>query len=207
MLSEVAPEYLISRGYTAEMIREERLSFKATGSFEAGPIKCHTITDSVIFPVRGLSGKLVALHTAGISIHDYRTFYDPARVFAACVYASGADFQILWDTGEVVIVEGVFDRVALKRAFPERAVMARLTKGISRPLTDLFTRLARRVFFCFDMDAPGARATEKAIKLLPGVHTVVLQISTKDPGQLYEKKGVRGVQSELTRQILINSIG
>lgn len=200
-LSSEALEYLTRRGYTPEMVKEEKLTQVAPGQFSYGGISGFVEVPSILFPVTTLSGRLLAWQTAGIGVRDYRTYYDPNHMYSAAMYGSQADFDILWDTGEVILTEGVFDRVAVKRAFPDRSVFARLTKGVSRQLVVLLNRVASKVWTSFDMDEPGVKASDKSKRALSKTRVVRLTMSVKDPGQLYEKKGVTGVKDELGRQI------
>jgi hypothetical protein len=54
-----------------------------------------------------------------------------SRRFLPTLYGTEGDYKILFDTGSMILVEGIFDRVALKRCFPNQAVFSRMTVGLS----------------------------------------------------------------------------
>lgn len=151
-------------------------------------------------PVKSLSGRVAAWHTVGISVKDYRTFYDQDHRYLPVFYATDEDYDQLWRSKQVILTEGVFDRLALKLAFPDRAVFARLTKGVSPPMVSLLERLCSKVWIAFDNDLPGNKAADKASRRL-GVEVHRLQIPYKDPSQFLASKGLSSVRSHYQRQI------
>lgn len=113
-LSQEAGDYLLSRGYSVELIRKEEIQSIQKGQFKRGGVNGFVDVPSLLMPVRTLSGRIAAWHTAAIGreVKDYRTFYDPFHRYLAVFYASKEDLDLMWTTGEVVVTEGIFDRAA-----------------------------------------------------------------------------------------------
>lgn len=199
-LTQEARAYLLSRGYTPFYIEEEGLESIPVGPFERPPIKGRVDKPSILFPIHSMSDKVTAWHTAAVGERDYRTFDDPEHHYLPVYYGSKSDHEIMWSTGQVVMTEGVFDRIAVKRAFPERAVLARLTKGLSPPIMRMLERVLTRAWFCFDNDGPGNKAADRAEKRLKKLDVIQLKLPYKDPGKMYEKVGVEGIKRILGRQ-------
>jgi len=206
MIPAEALEYLLRRGYTEALVAEEGMEWVEAGSFEKGPVKGYVDNPSVIIPIRSMSERVIAWQTVAISIKEYRTFYDMRHMYCPMFYGSEQDRQLLWETGQTIITEGVFDRIAIKRAFPERSVIARLTKGLSPQIIELFNRVAKRVWLAFDMDKPGEKAALKSTKRLGNVDVVRLEYPYKDPGLFYEQRGVDEIRRVIGRQILLQDI-
>lgn len=193
-------DYLISRGYSYSLLKQEEIFELEDGRFTEEGIHAWVETPSAVFKARSLSGALTSIHVAGIDVKDYRTYSDPLHGYRAVFYASRSDLEILWQTKQVVMTEGVFDRIAIKRAFPQRAVFARLSKGIPPPLATMLRRLASRVWIAYDMDIPGESGAEKAKKVLRDVEVIRLQFPAKDPGDLFKSGGVKKVERAFERQ-------
>jgi len=95
----------------------------------------------------------------------------------------------------------VFDRIAVKRAVPEIAVIARLSKGVGGQLAKMLERFAKRVWLAFDNDTPGESATLKTIGRLKGIDVLEIRYPAKDPGELLERKGVTKMGEIIRRQM------
>lgn len=200
-VTQDAEVYLLSRGYTSSLIESEGLFSIPAGEFEVSGIKGFVENPSVVFPVKSMSGRIVAWQTAAVGVREYRTFYDLDHIYAPVFYGTEEDLDLLWSSGQVVVTEGVFDRIPVKRALPGRAVIARLTKGLSPPIIRMFERVATKVWLALDMDDPGEKAAVKAEKKLKGPDVMRLSMPYKDPGKLYEVKGLDGVRCILGKQI------
>jgi len=146
----------------------------------------------VLFVARTMSEKVACIHTWDPKLRIYASYRDPDRSYLPTMYGTKQDFHDLYDTGECILVEGVFDRIAMKHCIPGMAVFARLTKGIG-PTHEIFLRrYAKQVWLAFDQDIPGKFATTQAFKRLGGIKGLdVYEIPypAKDPAALLEKKG------------------
>lgn len=198
-LSQEAGNYLLSRGYSIDLIRKEEIQSIQKGQFMRGGVNGFVDVPSLLMPIRTMSGRIAAWHTAGIGIKDYRTFYDPNHRYLAVFYASKEDMDLMWTTGETVVAEGIFDRVAIKRAFPERSVLARLTKGMSPQMKVMLERVCKRVWLAFDNDDPGNKAADKAEKRM-NLDTVRLLNPYKDPALFLQKRGLAVTVKHYNRQ-------
>ncbi len=90
-----------------------------------------------------------------------------------------------------ILCEGYMDVIALHGAGFANAV-ATLGTAITPEQARLMRRYAPRVYICYDSDAAGKRATEKAIALLQQADVEVRIIhmeGAKDPDELIRKKG------------------
>lgn len=198
-----AQEYIYSRGYSDEFLQKEGL----VGVWDDDPYKIGNIEGrhkkgDVIFTIKSMSGRLIGFHHASTLGHDYRTYYDMEHHYIPMVYGDvgGEDYDLMWSSKEVILTEGVFDRIAIKRAFPERAVLARLTKGVSPQLMRLFERVVERVWIAFDMDAPGVKSAERTERKL-AVDVVRLEIPYKDPSEFLAKRGLEVLKKHYGKQI------
>jgi DNA primase len=201
MLCSASREYLHKRGYTDTLISNEGLFDIPKGEFKVRNISGWVENQSVGFPVRSPSGRLVAVATAGVGVREYKAFYDLEHIYAPVCFGTHEDFKLLWESGQTIVVEGLFDRIPVKRAFPDRCVLARLTKGLSPPMIRMFERMATRVWLAMDMDSPGEKASDTAEKKLKGPDVVRIMMPYKDPGKLYEVRGVDGVRAVFKKQI------
>jgi len=99
------------------------------------------------------------------------------------------------------LVEGILDRVAIRRLVPDKAVLARLSKGVGRQMVHSLRRQVSRIWVAFDMDDAGNKGLEQVRQLFePDVEVIRLVYPAKDPANLLEKYGMRAADN-LTRQI------
>lgn len=194
-------EYLKSRGYTEQALKDDGGFVVRSEKVELEGVQLKDQEGYVAWPVRAMSGRLIGVQTRSIEEKKYRWAQHPETHHLPIFFATAKDFQLIWEGGECVIAEGAFDRLAIKLAFPERAVIARLSKGAANQMANWLRRYCTTIWTAFDLDAPGIEATEKTEKKLGKDLTVnVLRFSASDPNKLLERKGVKGVQQELRPQ-------
>jgi len=139
-----------------------------------------------------MGGEIAGLHTAAWEKKEYRYFPSASKAYLPILYASEEDFDLLYKTQTVVLTEGAFDRIAIKRCTKDVAVFARLSKGTSGYLSILLRRYAKRVILAFDQDAAGKIGTDKAeSRIAGGIEISQLRLPAKDPAHLLETKGLR----------------
>jgi len=184
-------DFLKSRGYTEDYIKKDGV-FEVEGEshwFENLELKDQA--GYIAWPVRSMAGTLIGIQTRSIEEKKYRWKQSETTHHLPICFGSADDFTSLWSTGEAVIAEGAFDRLAIKMAFPERCVIARLSKGAANQLAVFLARYCHTLWLAFDGDAPGLQATEKTEKrLAPKMNVNVLTIPASDPSKLLEKKGL-----------------
>jgi hypothetical protein len=106
--------------------------------------------------------------------------------------------QAVWDTREVIIVEGAFDHLPVQRAAPN--VISTLTANVSAPLVRSLKRFVDKVHVFYDNDKPGRDATEKFdlyhksdFDINAWGYPIGVKLSNgklvKDPGDLWEAWG------------------
>lgn len=200
-------EYLLGRGYTRELLLEEVLLSLEAGNREVEGVKFYTPDPVIAFVTYSMSGEVAGIQTACREKHQYRWYQAPGKAYLPILYGSNADFDRLYSSGELILTEGIFDRAAVKRMLPNKAVFARLSKGVSGQLAVLLKRYAKRVWICFDNDSAGKKGTEKTIERLgEKVECLTLEICTKDPADLLAKYGVAKSAEMLTRQMELKEL-
>lgn len=203
MLTEQARTYLRSRGYLDPLIDAEGFE-SIEGEREVDGIRVFVASPSVLLRCYAASGTLAAVHTLAVDGNkEYRLYVNPEHPYLPMIYAVAQDYKQVYLTGEAILTEGVFDRLAVKRALPERAVFARLTKHTTGGFRNWVQRYCRRLWLCLDEDVPGEKAAKKAEALYPdlGIDVQVLHYPAKDPSELLAKKGPDYVRAVLQRQM------
>lgn len=182
-----AKEYLESRGYNQKLLEEDQ-PFTLVGEGRTPWDYKLEMDRAVCWMVRSMSGALMGILARELDQSKYRWAQKPGCEHLPIMYGSPRDYELLWKTGRLVITEGQFDRIAMKRLLPEEtAVFARLTKGVGKLLLVFIQRYASEVVTVFDNDDPGRDATEKTENKIPGAQSLLLP--TKDPSKLLELYG------------------
>jgi len=176
--------YMKERGYLPQNIQEES---SLLVSLEPGEHELHGVSfrlevPSIAFHCKSMSGATVGINTAGRGIKDYKFFQHADGRHLPIMYATEKDRNTLYETREMIVVEGVWDRIAIKRALPEWAVFARLSKGVGGQFETMIKRFAHLVWLCFDQDTAGFKGTEMAKKKLTNVEIYEIRYAYKDPG-------------------------
>jgi hypothetical protein len=178
--------YLHSRGYTDEMIRVE-------------PV--YSQTDGIYWEAYSMSGQ----HTGTqIRTRDGKYYWrrDEKAQHLPILYGTTDDHEKLYQTGKMILVEGIFDRAAIKRCFPDRAVYARLSRGVAKHLLRLIERYATTLWTAFDQDEAGTKATlETEKKLGDRLQVHQLHFPAKDPSALFARSGERRTREILRKQL------
>lgn len=188
--------YLLSRGYTEELLGREEFWSIGTGDrpfYDAPPTKQPMIATEC----KGPDGTVAGVHLLCRLQKDYQ--YHTKEPDLPPFYGTPEDWSQFFNTGEMTIGEGIFDRIALKRATPNHATFARLSKGFPRGLTILAKIYAKKVWLAFDEDLPGEKAAEQAARSLGGdVETHRLHFFRNDPAAVLKKDGLQ----KLTKLII-----
>ncbi len=158
----------------------------------------------VIFPVYDLSGRIVAF--AGRVLDDSKPkyinspespIYHKGRVLFGLYQAR----QAMRQSGEVLLVEGYFDQLALYRAgFPQ--VVATCGTALTSDHARLLKRYVQRVVLLFDQDAAGKKATFKAMTVLQeeGVPAAVIELPNgEDPDSFIQGEGAEAFRDRLEK--------
>lgn len=189
MLTPEHRAHLCARSYIPELIDKEPISSE---------------DDLIVWECRSPSGALIGHQTARTDRHEYRWIQAEQAHHLPIIYGVEEDHDLLYQTGSVILVEGIFDRAAMKRAVPNHACYARLSKGIAKHLLTLLRRYATTVYLCFDQDGPGEAATIDAEnKLRGGPETHRIKIPAKDPAALLERIGERRAEGIIRPQVTL----
>jgi len=192
-LDPVGLAYLLRRGYTRDIIRNEGIQTIGPGQHFIDELSSPLSTQVglLLFTCKSMSGEIAGIHTASWEKKEYRYFPTVSKAHLPIMYASEEDYNLMYSSQIVVLTEGVFDRVAIKRCVPGVAVFARLSKGTSGYLSILLRRYAKRVILAFDQDAAGKIGTDKAeTRIAGGIEVCRLDLPAKDPAHLLETKGL-----------------
>lgn len=202
MISKEHREYLLSRSYVEALLKKEDIRSLPEGHLFLEGCELDNSGPVVAWVCRSLSGALTGIQTRRIDEHEYRWSQAPKAQHLPILYGTDEDHDLLYQTGRVIITEGIFDRAALKRCVPDYAVYARLSKGIAKSLTYLLLRYAKLVWTAFDQDGPGQKATEETKeKLGSKVRVHHLLLPAKDPSKLIETRGEGRTREIVERQI------
>ena len=158
----------------------------------------------LIFPVCDLSGQIVAF--AGRVLDDSKPkyinspespIYHKGRVLFGLYQAR----QAMRQSGEVLLVEGYFDQLALFRAgFPQ--VVATCGTALTVEHARILKRYIQRVVLLFDQDSAGKKATFKAMTVLQeeGLPAAVIELpSGDDPDSFIQREGAEAFRLRLEK--------
>lgn len=205
-LSQEQTNYLLGRGYTLELIEEEGVfGVQAESTFHGRPIK--DCAGCIGWPVYSISGEPIGVQTRELERKKYRFHQLRHTEHLPLVFGTEKDWNLLWTTGKMILTEGAFDRVALKRAAPDRAIFARMSKGAPNQLRSLIRRYVTHLWTAFDNDEAGEEAVETTeLKLKGRVDVNNLQFPFKDPALMLEKRGPKPLRETLLAQLKATEI-
>jgi len=158
----------------------------------------------LIFPVYDLSGQIVAF--AGRVLDDSKPKYinspeSPIYHKGRILFGLYQARQAMRKSGEVLLVEGYFDQLALYRAgFPQ--VVATCGTALTVDHARILKRYVQRVVLLFDQDAAGKQATFKAMTVLQeeGVPAAVIELpSGEDPDSFIQAHGAEAFRARLEK--------
>jgi len=156
----------------------------------------------LMFPIYDLSGRPVAF--GGRVLDDSKPkyinspespIYHKGRVLFGLYQAR----QAMRQSGEVILVEGYFDQLALYRAgFPQ--VVATCGTALTAEHARLLKRYVQRTILLFDQDEAGKQATFKAMTALQeeGVPALVIELPKgDDPDSFVQSQGADAFKQRL----------
>lgn len=202
MMNEDQKNYLLSRGYDELSLKEEGVIVRGEGACFWEGMDLTLKTPSIIWTSKSMSGQLIGLQTRELEKKAYRWLQAPKAQHLPIIYGSPDDYRRLYETGDMVLTEGAFDRIVVKRSIPDIAVLARLSKGAGNQLTAFIKRYAKRIWLSFDNDEVGKKAdkaTEERLEESLDVYT--LRFPAKDPSELFKAKGFNRTAEILRKQI------
>lgn len=168
------------------------------------------LTGRLVCPLRSPRGSLVGFEARSIEEKSVTRYLLPEAAWLPLwLGLVPATMEKIWDGGDVWIVEGLFDMLALEWVLPERDVA--LGSGRAK-LTDKQVEFLRRfcrgrVFLVYDNDPAGKKGMrgwiDESGKRYPGakhlldragVTSEILPYVGKDPGEVWRAGGVPALQ-------------
>jgi len=201
-------EFLESRGYTPlDIHSEEVFGIPKTGTFQLEGRMIRDCEGCIAWLARSMSGAPVGVQTREIREHKYRWHQLDNVEHLPMLYGTMDDWDLVWHTGSMYLTEGPFDRIAVKRALPDRAVFARLSKGISNQMLTLIKRYVKHLWLAFDSDEEGDKAAHRSEMLLgEGLNVYRLRFPFKDPSEMMKKRGLSALRGHMEKQMRMASI-
>ena len=195
-------DYLTHRGYTSKMLVQESLLSIPPGYNNINNLGIVVPARSVGFKMFSMAGTFYGIQTVVPYTSDYMTFLSPVHPWIPALYGVYEDYDLMYRTGEAVLVEGIFDRVPFRRLFPERACFARLSKGMTRRLAQLVRRYVQVLYVAYDMDEAGEKGYESTKKYFPEIDVVKVSYPSKDPNALWMRRGDKATKEIFERSFL-----
>lgn len=195
--------HLLKEGYTEAMLLEAGL----LGRSEERDETFDYFRGRVIFPIADIRGRVVAFggrilgegEPKYLNSRDSEIFHKGRMLYGLAHARRGAV-----ETGQLVVVEGYTDVIAMHKAGFNTAVAPLGTALTEAQLGELW-RLVDEPILCFDGDAAGqraaARAAERALPLLkPGKSLCFVELPPgEDPDTLILDQGAGALREHLTR--------
>jgi len=181
--------FMVKKGFNASELKQAGLVGQKAGRSSIYDM----YRGRLMFPICDAAGNPVGFTGRVLSAEDQPKYlntpqtalYDKSRVIFGLHLAKDA----IRESGEVVLVEGNMDVVASHQAEVKQVVAA---SGTALTIDQLRTlgRLTKNIKICFDADAAGLRATERAIELgqTLGLALAMVRLpSGKDPDDLIQQ--------------------
>ncbi len=156
-------EHLAKAGFTGE---EMNLSGMLIWGDDI-PVSYDRFRNRVMFPITDMRGRVIAFGGRALDPEapaKYLNSPETPLFHKSHVLFNGVNARkAAFDTGQVVVVEGYMDVIALSEAgFP--ATVAPLGTALTVEQVQLLWRLAREPVLCFDGDGAGRRAAFRAVE-------------------------------------------
>lgn len=152
-------------------------------------------SDRVMFPIIDLRGNVIAF--GGRIMSDIKPKYlntSDTPVFNKSRNLFALQFAKNKANGQLILVEGYMDVIALHQAGFENAV-ATLGTSLTQEQAMIIKRYCDEVVICYDADEAGQKATQRAIGILrpTGIKIKILTVPNgKDPDEFIKSHGDQG---------------
>lgn len=200
----VLKEHLAKAGFTAE---EMNLSGMMIWGDDI-PVSYDRFRNRVMFPITDMRGRPIAFGGRALDADapaKYLNSPETALFHKGHILFNAANARKpAFDTGQIVVVEGYMDVIAVSEAgFP--ATVAPLGTALTIEQIKLLWRMAREPVLCFDGDGAGRRAAFRAVEtvlphLAPGYSVQFAFLPDGlDPDDLIRQQGASAFRDVLTR--------
>ncbi len=182
--------HLRAKGFTAAEMIQANLANKSS---KGNPFD--RFCDRVMFPIIDLKTNVIAFggrimtdaKPKYLNTSDTPVFNKSRNLFALNFAKNKAD-------GQLILVEGYMDVIALHQAGIENAI-ATLGTALTQEQSMIIKRHCEEVVICYDADDAGQRATQRAINILrqTGIRIKILTVPDgKDPDEFIKSHGEQG---------------
>lgn len=142
----------------------------------------------LLFPITASTNDIIGFQTRAIADKKHQMFYGTSReVFAPC-YGLGQAANLMYEREQVVVVEGMFDYFAVRRAGVEN-VIALMTSHSNKTVNKLLGRYCKRVIALLDMDTIGRDGVSSLMYGHPAYHVLTPVYPANDPADLIQMTG------------------
>ena len=182
--------YLKAKGFSQEELYAANLANQSKRGYPFD-----RFSDRVMFPIIDLRGNVIAF--GGRIMSDVKPKYlntSDTPVFNKSRSLFAMQFAKNKANGQIILVEGYMDVIALHQAGFENAV-ATLGTALTNEQAMLIKRYCDEVIICYDADEAGQKATLRAIDILrpTGLNIRILTVpSGKDPDEFIRSHGDQG---------------
>lgn len=182
--------HLKGKGFSTQEIIQANLANKSERGYPFD-----RFSDRVMFPIIDLRGNVIGfggrimsdIKPKYLNTSDTPAFNKSRSLFAMQFAKNKAD-------GQLILVEGYMDVIALHQAGFENAV-ATLGTALTQEQAGVLRRYCDEIVICYDADEAGQKATARAISILrpTGLNIRVLTVpSGKDPDEFIRFYGDQG---------------
>jgi len=187
----MADDYIQHRGLDQKTIQEFEIGFCPF----ICPEEVNSFSNRLIFPINNLSGEVIAF--GGRSLNGEKpkfinspesNDYKKSRV----LYNLDKAQDYILNSGVAIVVEGYFDVIQLWNS-GIRNVVASCGTAITKHHIRLLKRFADEVVICYDGDAAGEKAAERALEGLADEQIPISNISLPgglDPDDFIKTNGI-----------------
>ncbi len=145
-----------------------------------------------MFPISNARGEIIAFGGRAMGDGQPKYLNSPETAFfrkGENLFGLDKAVQPIRKAGFFILVEGYMDVVAMHQAGFTNCV-APLGTALTEQQVRVLKRLAPRALLLFDSDAPGQKATERAIELMEA-QDLIVQVAVvsggKDPAELVQR--------------------
>lgn len=155
-----AVAYLLRRGVLADEFATHQLGMLPSEygvppcTAEFGQWQRWYLRNRLLFPITATIGDVVGLQTRALHDKKHQMFYGVSREVFVPAYGVGPAADAMYQRQQVVVVEGMFDYFAVRRAGVEN-VVALMTSHSNKTLNRVLGRYCKRVIALLDMDRAG----------------------------------------------------
>jgi DNA primase len=141
----------------------------------------------LVFPLYNALGCPIGMQTRSVVAKDYRLFYAYPAALHPWAFGLPQALPAIWDRGHVVLVEGVFDALAVAPVCD--CVLGTLRALPSRALVTFLARYALNVTSLLDMDDPGRAGGLALLRDTPRYTVTLPSYPAHDPAEWVAANG------------------